>query len=169
MLKYILLIYLIAIQTYAEETFIFKTIKRDPEMVLIEKGDQKHLLEEFDGKYVLLHFWASWNSDSVGQLVQLDKIAKDFRKKPLVIIPISEDFKGIEVVDKFYEDSKLTHLPKYMDHKQELFHEFAIKSLPTTIILNKEGNEIARARGKVKWESSETITLLENILEGKNG
>ena len=65
-----------------------------------DKGE-KFFLDKIEDKPILLVFWATWCMHCVKEMASLDILKKDFRKLPIEILPISEDYQGVQVVRKF--------------------------------------------------------------------
>ncbi|AIL66112.1 Cytochrome biogenesis protein tlpA [Rickettsiales bacterium Ac37b] len=140
-----------------------------PDDYLFDENDKGHLLEEFDGQVVLLTFWATWCTSCLGEMQDLDILQKDFKKKPLKVIAISEDFKGIDVVSDFYKLHEIKYLDKYIDKKGVLFNAFNIIGVPTSIIINHHNKEVARVIGAVDWNDPSLRNLLNKYLQAAPG
>jgi thiol-disulfide isomerase/thioredoxin len=131
-----------------------------PEIDFFDENNNKHLIEEFDGSVVILSMWATWCSICIKEFSELDKLQKKFRKKPIRILALSEDFKGIEPVKKFYDAANIKHLDIYIDEKNKIFNALHVTGLPTTFIINSEGNIVAKITGSIDWDSEEINNLL---------
>ena len=59
----------------------------------------------------------------------------------------------------FYKEKNLKFLGQYFDPKSDLARKFKIKGLPTTIIINREGEEVGRVEGVIDWNSSDSEKL----------
>ncbi|XVN42821.1 MAG: TlpA disulfide reductase family protein [Candidatus Rickettsia vulgarisii] len=128
-----------------------------------EKGE-KYSLDKFEGRTILLVFWATWCASCIKEMPDLDVLQKDFRKLPFEIIPVSQDYQGIEVVKKYYQDNNLRYLPIYHDFKNQLFKAFSIVGLPTAILISPEGKMLVSFVGYINWYEKEVRdVLLEHI------
>lgn len=125
-------------------------------------------IEEFEGNVILLHFWASWCSNCVAEMKQLDQLQKTLRKEPIIIIPISEDFKGTEVVKEFYKNHHLKNLLSFVDAHNEIFTAFDAHNLPTSYIIDIEGKHVAKIIGAVDWNTPDMINLLRSHIQPKS-
>jgi thiol-disulfide isomerase/thioredoxin len=126
----------------------------------------KHYLEEYEGKTILLVFWATWCSPCVNEMVDLDLLQKDFRKLSFVILPVSEDYAGIEVVKKFYDSYDIRHLAILHDYKNSLFKAQGIAGLPTSILINGEGKAVGMFTGSVNWYDENVRNILLANIQG---
>ena len=161
MLKYlvsIILLCLLSTKCYPKdiEQPKFKLKEYSPQntpddIAIFDIDGKEHYLEEYEGKTVLLVFWATWCAPCVNEMVDLDILQKDFRKLDFIIIPVSEDYGGISVVKKFYEEYNLRHIALLHDYKNSLFKTFEIVGLPTSILVNHEGKAVATFSGAVQW------------------
>ena len=131
---------------------------------LFDIEGNKHFLEEYEGKAVLLVFWATWCAPCINEMVDLDLLQKDYRKLSFVILPVSEDYAGIEIAKKFYDGYDLRHLALLHDYKNTLFKELRIAGMPTSILINAEGQAVGMFTGSVNWyDENVRHILLSNI------
>ncbi|MEM9128484.1 MAG: TlpA family protein disulfide reductase, partial [Pseudomonadota bacterium] len=66
---------------------------------------------------------------------------------------------------KFFQEIEVENLPLHADPRMALSREMGIFGLPVTIILDREGQEIARLQGDADWSSDEALTLLKALIE----
>ncbi len=129
-----------------------------------DEKEEKHSLDQFEGKTILLVFWATWCSACVKEMPDLDILQKDFRKLPFEIIPVSQDYQAIEVVQKYYKNYDIRYLPLYHDFKNQLFKAFEIVGLPTAILINPDGKKLVSFVGSINWyEAKIRQIILSNI------
>jgi thiol-disulfide isomerase/thioredoxin len=133
---------------------------------LYDLEGKKHYLEEYEGKTILLVFWATWCSPCVNEMVDLDLLQKDFRKLSFVILPVSEDYAGIEVVKKFYDGYDIRHLLLLHDYKNSLFKAQGIAGLPTSILINGDGKAVGMFTGSVNWYDENVRNILLSHISG---
>lgn len=133
---------------------------------VFDEKNNKHFLDQYEGKTILLVFWATWCTPCVQEMMDLDILQKDFKKTSLIILPISEDYTGIETIQKFYKDNEIRHLPILHDYKNALFKALNIIGMPTSIIINPNGMEVARISGAVNWYDENIRNILLKYIEG---
>ena len=68
-------------------------------------------------------------------------------------------------IQKFFDEIEVTNLPRHQDQKQAVAREMAVLGLPITVILNPQGEEIARMRGDAVWNSDSAKAIVAEILE----
>lgn len=131
-----------------------------PEISFLDDIGNSHLIEEFDGSIILVNIWASWCNVCINEIPELDLLQKKFLKKPIKILAISEDFKGIEKIKEFYRQYNIKYLDIYLDNQNKLFNNLNIISLPTSFIINEDGYIIAKITGEIDWNNDKEINQI---------
>ena len=69
----------------------------------------------------------------------------------------------------FFEEIGVDNLPTLRDPSSALAREMSVLGLPITVILNPEGEEIARLQGDADWSSEEALTVLRTLMDDEAG
>ncbi len=108
----------------------------------------------------ILNFWATWCAPCKDEMPSLDKLqAKD----DFFIFPINMEEKNLNKTDKFYKDLNIKNLNIYFDDGLKLVKVFALRGVPTTIILNRNKEVVARVSGSIDFEDEKFISWLNSI------
>jgi thiol-disulfide isomerase/thioredoxin len=124
-------------------------------------------LTRFRGKVVIVNLWATWCTPCVTEMPTLAALQKRYEGKDLIVVPISVDRKtAIDDVKSFID----VHppLPIYNDSHFAIPAKLRVLGLPTTIIYDREGHEVARVKGEANWDSPEAIALVDHLLKNKS-
>ena len=108
----------------------------------------------------ILNFWATWCAPCKDEMPSLDKLQA---KEGVFIFPINMEEKNLNNTDKFYKDINIKNLNTYFDQGLKLVKVFALRGVPTTIILNKDKNMIAKISGSVDFSDKKFISWLDSI------
>ncbi|MDG1437177.1 MAG: TlpA disulfide reductase family protein [Rickettsiaceae bacterium] len=130
-----------------------------------DKGN-KLFLDQYEGNTVLLVFWATWCGTCVSELASLDNLSKDFRKLPFKVIALSEDYRGIEVVQKHFEEREIRHLEIFHDYSNQLFRAMSVNGIPTAFLINSDGKIRKIFKGRIKWQDDQIRTILLGEVDG---
>ena len=94
---------------------------------------------------------------------------KEFRKKALQVIVISEDYKGIEAVDTYFTKHKIDYLDIFLDKKGKIYQGLMLNHLPVSYLIDFNGKVVARSiPGKVIgcWFSPSKFMIEGGQVEG---
>jgi thiol-disulfide isomerase/thioredoxin len=119
---------------------------------------------EFEGKVVVLNIWATWCVPCRREMPALDRLQGTLGGPDLTVVPISIDRGGLETVTKFYAGIGIRYLPKYIDGSGQAVRVLAAMGLPTTLILDRAGQEVARVVGPTEWDSPDVAEYLKSIV-----
>ena len=153
--------------TFAKEKPPFKNIlvldkpKLYKEIIFQDRNGNKIDLKKINSDDIyILNFWATWCAPCREEMPSLDKL---HTKDGIFVFPINLEEKNLKKVDNFYKDLNIINLNTYFDEGLKLIKVFSIRGVPTTIILNKNKNEIARITGSVDFSDKKFISWIESI------
>jgi len=79
-------------------------------------------------------------------------------------VPLSIDRGGVDRVAKFYAEIGIRQLPIYIDISGKAVRELGAVDLPTTLILDRGGQEVSRIVGPAEWDAPEVAEFLTPII-----
>ena len=77
---------------------------------------------------------------------------------------ISIDSNPSDAIPNFLKKNKIDFPHFYTDKKMKISKELDIKVMPTTILINKELQEISRIIGYIDWKDEEIINTIKKLL-----
>ena len=84
------------------------------------------------------------------------------KKKGFTVLPINLDKENLKKINKFYNNLKIENLSIFFDEDMKLVKMFSLRGIPTTIILNKNRQEIARIIGEVDFLDEKFINWIKS-------
>ena len=123
-------------------------------------GNQLDLNQINTNEIYILNFWATWCAPCKDEMPSLDKL---HGKEGIFVYPINMEEKNINNTDKFYKDLNINNLNIYFDEGLKLVKLFTLRGVPTTIILNKNKEMVARISGSIDFEDEKFISWLNSI------
>ncbi len=115
-------------------------------------------LRAFRGRPVLVDLWASWCAPCLPGLVELQRIADRFGPG-LAVVPLSTDRGGAPAALRSYARLNLARLPLYLGDSAS----FGARALPTAIVFDAAGREVARFEGKA-WRADAIADSIERLM-----
>ena len=132
--------------------------------VFYNQSMEKRSLENFDNRFIIIHFWSTWCMECQNELIMLNKLQKEFRKKALTVIALSEDFKAASAIDEYFTKHKIDFLDIYIDKKSSIYKELNVNHLPVSYLVDLNGNVIAHSTPgvPVDWDDEDLKKFLES-------
>ncbi len=122
-------------------------------------------LADYSGKVVLLNIWATWCPPCRAEMPSLDRLAGEMDGPDFAVIALSTDRGGVERVARFYDDMRIENLGVMHDRSGKVARRAGVLGLPVTLILDRQGREIARMLGDADWDSPEARAFLGRVIE----
>ncbi len=132
-----------------------------PEAELLDASDTPHSLAEYKGKWVVLNFWATWCAPCRKEMPSLDRLQAAMPE--IAVVPVATGRNDVGQIAKFYTQAEVANLPVLRDPKSGLAHAMGVMGLPVTILLNPEGQEVARLIGDAEWDSPDALAVLKAL------
>ena len=142
---------------------IHKEPKLYDNVIFLDKKDKRINLNEFNGNLILLNFWATWCEPCKEEMPSLDNLKNLKAFENLKILPINVGQEDIQKSKIFFDDLKIKNLELYFDNSIKLAKTFTLRGLPTSVIINKEGEEFARIIGSIDFGDENFIKWLSKF------
>ncbi len=140
---------------------IHKIPKTYDNVIFLDKNDQKINISEYKGKVLLLNFWAVWCEPCKEEMPSLDKLQANPELDKIKIFPINIGKETLDKVNKFFEDFNIKNFEPYFDPPTTLAKKFSLRGVPTSILINKEGQEFARIMGSIDFEDKNFVNWIK--------
>lgn len=126
-------------------------------------------LADYRGEVVLVNLWATWCAPCMAEMPTLAALQRRFQGRGFKVVPISVDSEG-DLAKARAELARLSGggLPFLADYSRAVLFAVAAPGMPTTILYDRQGREIARLAGEADWSSDEAAALIEAALAGES-
>ncbi len=142
---------------------IHKNLKKYDNLTFLDKKNNELRLNDFEGKLVILNFWATWCAPCKEEMPSLDKLQNNKNLNNLRVFPINVGKENIQKSQEFFDDLNIQNLDFYLDNQITLAKKLALRGIPTSVLFNKENKEFARIIGSIDFENEEFIKWLINF------
>jgi peroxiredoxin len=125
----------------------------------------KHVrLADFRGNVVVLNFFATWCGPCRKEMPGLEKLYQHYQHKGLVVVGVSGDVQGKDVVDPFVKEYNLT-FPVVLDPQNTVSKQYRVRGIPTIYLLDRQGRIAGMHVGGADWNGKVARKLIEQLLE----
>ena len=162
----VIFIFLIS-NTFANETpniknlIINKELKEYTNLTILDDQNNQLNLSDYKGNILLLNFWATWCAPCKEEMPSLDLLKSNKDLDNLKIFPVNVGQDNVKKAKKFFDDMNIKNLNLYFDESINLTKKFALRGIPTSILLNKNGKEFARVIGSIDFNEENFIEWLK--------
>ncbi|HIX13364.1 MAG TPA: redoxin domain-containing protein [Candidatus Anaerofilum faecale] len=128
-----------------------------PDFTLTDQYGNTHTLSDYKGKVVFLNFWADWCGYCVEEMPDIQQLYLDEGENTgdVIILGITNGLSQQEMAD-FFAEKELTY-PTLLDTDGSVFATYGAYSLPTTFMIDVDGNVYGYLPGMMDRETMDSI------------
>lgn len=122
-------------------------------------------LQNFKGKNLFINYWATWCNPCLAEMPYMAKLYENYKdEEDIIFLYLSRE--KLEVIKNYIpKDESLQQLPIYKIITDDEF--FATSGIPTTFIVNSDGEVIVKDLGSAFWNDESVFKFIDNLI-GKN-
>ncbi len=164
---HIILVLLLSKNLFASDDFSKNIVIYEKPKIIKELKFKDINLQDVDltdkkGNIMIINFWATWCMPCKREMPSLEKLTQKYPEIKVYAINMEKPNK-LRAVD-FFKNIGVLSLDIYFDPKFSLVKQFKMRGLPTSILINKNGEEFGRIVGEVNFVDKEFIELLKKYI-----
>lgn len=125
-------------------------------------------LQDFRGKTILINLWATWCVPCREEMPALDKLQAERGGRDFEVVAVNVDTRNAERPKAWLQENGIRNLAYYADPSgkvlQVLQKSGHVVGLPTTLMVDPDGCEIALLKGPAEWASPGALTFVQTAL-----
>ncbi|NRB05736.1 MAG: TlpA family protein disulfide reductase [Rhodobacteraceae bacterium] len=121
-------------------------------------------LADHRGRIVALNFWATWCAPCRAEMPMLSELQAEFGGDDFEVLTIATGRNNPAGIVKFFKETGIENLPRHQDPRQKLAAQMGIFGLPITVLLDRDGKEVARLRGDAHWNSDSAKSIIAKLI-----
>jgi thiol-disulfide isomerase/thioredoxin len=137
---------------------------RLPDLAFEDADGKPKKLSDWRGRTVLVNLWATWCVPCRREMPALDRLQTKLGGPNFEVVAVNIDTRDPEKPKSFLKDANLTRLGYFTDQKAKVFQD--LKSIgralgmPTSVLVDGQGCEIATIAGPAEWDSDDAVKLI---------
>ncbi|MFC3124012.1 TlpA family protein disulfide reductase [Pseudoroseomonas globiformis] len=135
-----------------------------PDFAFTDAGGVERRMADFAGRPVLINLWATWCAPCVAEMPALDRTQAALAEEGWAVLALSSDRGGAKQVEPFYARTRIEHLGLWLDPGGAAGRSLGARGLPTSIIVDRKGQELARVEGAAEWDHPEWLKALRGLV-----
>jgi thiol-disulfide isomerase/thioredoxin len=141
---------------------------RLPDLAFEDANRKPRKLSDWRGKTVLVNLWATWCVPCRREMPALESLQAKLGGPNFEVVAVNIDTRDPEKPKQFLREANLTRLDYFSDQKAKVFQD--LKSIgralgmPTSVLIDGQGCEIATIAGPAEWGSDDAIKLIRTAL-----
>src|SRR6266404_1897525 len=142
---------------------------RLPDLAFQDAEGKPKKLSEWRGRTVLVNLWATWCVPCRKEMPALENLQTRLGGKDFEVVAVNIDTRDPDKPRNFLIEANLTRLGYFADSKAKVFQD--LKSIgkalgmPTSVLVDAKGCEIANLAGPAEWASEDAIKLIKAAME----
>jgi len=139
--------------------------KPTADILFVNEAKEVINLSSLKGKVVFINFWATWCPPCIAEMPSIDKLHNQFKTNDQIV------FLMVDV------DNNFRRARKFMDKNgyglsvfaagSEIPASFLDKTIPSTVILDKQGHVALHHVGGANYADTEMVDFIEKLVESK--
>ncbi len=119
-------------------------------------------LADYEGKVVLLNFWATWCPPCIQEMPSLNRTYERFRENGLVVLGVSVD-EDADEYSRFLQDAAVT-FPTVRDPDRRVSTRYGTMKYPESYLISRRGRVLRKYIGPEDWGRPEIANYLRSVL-----
>jgi thiol-disulfide isomerase/thioredoxin len=125
-------------------------------------------LIDLKGKTVLLNLWATWCVPCRQEMPALDRLQAELGGTDFEVVAVNIDTRNPDKPRRWLAEAGVTRLAYYADPQAKVFQDLRqigkAVGMPTTLLLDPQGCELAHLSGPAEWASEDALKLVRAAL-----
>lgn len=143
-------------------------LRKDPQpappLAFTGPDGQPTTLAALKGKTLLVNLWATWCAPCLKEMPALDALHKQMGGPDFAVVAINIDTRNLDRPKQWLAENKVTALPFYGDPQAATFQALRtahkVEGMPVSLIVDRQGCELAIIQGPADWASADSKALM---------
>jgi thiol-disulfide isomerase/thioredoxin len=137
---------------------------RLPDLAFEDAEGKPKKLSDWRGRTVLVNLWATWCVPCRKEMPALEGLQTKLGGPDFEVVAVNIDTRDPEKPKNFLKEANLTRLGYFSDQKAKVFQDLKAAGralgMPTSVLVDGQGCEIATIAGPAEWDSDDAVKLI---------
>jgi len=136
---------------------------------MIDAQDKVTTLDQYKGRFVVLHFWATWCPPCIKELPKLKAFKTAREGKDLAVVMVSLDYAAPNAkIEEFMKKQKIDGLPSLrVPTTDPAWDQLSAFNLPGTFLIDKKGRVLYKMVGDTDWSAPESTNFINYLISNQ--
>jgi thiol-disulfide isomerase/thioredoxin len=139
-----------------------------PDLKFTDAAGQPKSLADWRGRTVLFNLWATWCVPCRKEMPALEALQAKFGGEKFQVVAVNIDTRNPDKPKAWLKEVGIEGLAYYADPSAKVFQDLKVIGkafgMPTTLLIDPAGCEIATLAGPAEWASGDAMRLIETAL-----
>ena len=145
------------------QLLLHKEPKKLEQLELFDMDGKKYVFSSKTNKTLIINFWATWCPPCIKEIPELIELKKKLNNE-IEILFVSVDQNATKIVPKFLKKNNLSDIKVFNDQTLDISKGLDVTVMPTSIVIDKNFEEISRVIGYIDWLNEESISFVKENL-----
>ncbi|MDZ7803149.1 TlpA disulfide reductase family protein [Thiohalophilus sp.] len=151
------LLFTTAVQA-AEKPSLMKNPIPAPGFTLEDMDGNTHRMEDYAGRVMVVNFWATWCPPCREEMPSMNRAWKTLKQHDIAMLGINVG-EDEDTIFTFTGDYPV-NFPILLDRDSSVIQAWPVRGLPTTFVVDKQGQIVYRVIGGREWDAPELVDML---------
>jgi thiol-disulfide isomerase/thioredoxin len=137
---------------------------RLPDLAFEDAEGKPKKLSDWRGRTVLVNLWATWCVPCRKEMPALEGLQAKLGGPNFEVVAVNIDTRDPGKPKNFLKEANLTRLDYFSDQKAKVFQDLKAAGralgMPTSVLVDGQGCEIATIAGPAEWDSDDAVKLI---------
>lgn len=140
-----------------------------PELAFAGPDGKPTSLAAFRGQTVLVNLWATWCPPCLKEMPSLDRLQAELGGADFAVVAVNIDTRNLDKPRRWLKENGIERLTYYGDQTAGVFQSLRkahkVEGMPVSLIVDREGCELAILQGPAEWSSDDAKALIRAAME----
>ena len=133
-----------------------------PGFSIVADTGERISARDFNGKVLLLNFWASWCEPCIAETPSLNELVRTLRAQGLVVLGVSQD-EDPQAYGRFLRNEQIA-FPTLRQPEKSIQYDYGTAKIPESYLIDRHGTVRAKFISNQDWTSAELVAQVKSLL-----